>query len=37
MRNEYKVYIIGNIEQINEMLQLAQQDESIDLYHIEDD
>jgi len=37
MRNEYKVYIIGNIEQINEMFQLAQQDESIDSYHIEDD
>ena len=37
MKNEYKVYIIGNIVQINEMLQLAQRDESIDSYHIEED
>ena len=37
MMNEYKIYIIGNIEQINEMLQLAQRDELIDSYHIEDD
>ena len=37
MMNEYKVYIVGNKQQINEVLQLAQRDELIDAYQIEDD